>query len=614
MNQQKSYVFLQKQILLLLILSLVPGLAYIGLGWMSGVVMPALVWYSLNVLVSLWGWQLYKRYQLEQMDRAEIKSWYQKLTIFYYIIFGLWTVIFLLYAGEVESKLHYIAIFTQLGASVVASALLISERKLFIPVLWILMLPLIVYFALIGEWYGYILSLFSMIYLGVLLYASNNSNKMMQKNYYYAQHDALTNLYNRRYFSDFMDQLIKRIKVSKKYAYILLIDLDHFKTINDSLGHDVGDKLLQAVAKRIGNFCKETHTVARLGGDEFVIVSPEYKNEMLCMEIRESFTEKLLAILKEPYVIDKHHLYISASIGVNKLTSASEDASQFMKEADIAMYEAKSNGRDGIILFNKGLATRAERYLEIERNLYFALEHEEIKLHYQPQFDREERIIGCEVLVRWENSELGSVTPIEFIVIAEKTGLIIELGNYILEEAFKTLQDWDDKGIVLEQFSINISVRQFFHSSFLADVEHLCEKYLNKNTRKKIIFEVTETLLIEDIGKIVAIMEKLKYLGISLSMDDFGTGYSSLGYLREMPIDELKIDRSFVGHLGKEASDELMITTILSMAKIFDLKVVAEGVETEEQFNFLVENGCDIFQGFYFSKVLTKEAFEKKVS
>jgi diguanylate cyclase (GGDEF)-like protein len=393
----------------------------------------------------------------------------------------------------------------------------------------------------------------------------------------------------------------------------LLIDLDHFKTINDSLGHEVGDKLLMAVAKRIEDFCKETHMIARLGGDEFIIVSSEYRNKMLCLEITKSFSEKLLTILKEPYIIDMHHLYITASIGVNQITDVSLDVNQFIKETDIAMYEAKAEGRDGIILFNDTLSKRVARDLVIERKLHSALEHDEIKLQYQPQVDRRENIIGCEVLVRWENSELGQVVPAEFIAIAEKTGLIIELGNYILEESFKTLHGWDEAGLVLEQFSINISVRQFFHSSFLEDVEYLCEKYLNENTRKKVIFEVTETILVEDIKKIILVMKQLKRLGISFSMDDFGTGYSSLSYLREMPVDELKIDRTFVNYLGKEESDELMITTILSMAKIFNLKTVAEGIETEEQFNFLLENGCDIFQGFYFSKALSKETFEERL-
>jgi EAL domain-containing protein (putative c-di-GMP-specific phosphodiesterase class I) len=504
---------------------------------MHDVIMPALIWYSLVILVSLWGWQLYKDFKLEKMGIDELKSWYQKLTLFFYIIFGLWTLIFLLYADEVENKLHYIAIFTQIGASVVASTLLFSDRKLFLPVLSILILPLTMYFLLIGEFYGDVLSVFSLIFFGVLIYASDNSYNLLQKNYYQAQHDALTGLYNRRYFVNYMDHVIKRVQFSK-------------------------------------------------------------------------FAKELLQIMKEPYVIDRHHLYISASIGVNSIGHVSKEARQFIQEADIAMYQAKAQGRDGIILFDDELAKRVEYLLKIERRLYFALEHNEIEFCYQPQLDREQKIIGCEVLVRWNSPEFGFVSPGEFIAIAEKTGLIVELGNHIIAEAFKTLQSWDKNGLELKQFSINISVRQFLHSTFLNEVKQLSEKYLNEDTRKKIIFEVTETILIEDVSRVISIINKLKHLDFSFSMDDFGTGYSSLSSLREMPIDELKIDRSFVSHLGERESDELMITTILSMAKIFNLKTVAEGIETEEQFNFLLENGCDIFQGYYFSKPLSKDDFE----
>ncbi|HHO64987.1 MAG TPA: EAL domain-containing protein, partial [Epsilonproteobacteria bacterium] len=483
-------------------------------------------------------------------------------------------------------------------------------KRLFFPVLLILMVPLVGYFALIGEWYGYVLAVFSTIFLGVLLYSSDNSYKLIQENYYQAQHDSLTGLYNRRYFVDYIEQVINRIQHSKRFAYVLLIDLDHFKTINDTLGHDIGDKVLIEVARRITDYCGKEHVVSRLGGDEFTILSGEYDENENCQDLAYAFSEKLLQVLKEPYYIDNHNLYLSASIGINGIGNVSRESRHFIKEADIAMYEAKEQGRDGIIIFNDDLAKRVKQHLEIERRLYFALEHDEIILCYQPQFDAHKNIIGAEVLVRWDSKEFGLITPAEFIPIAEKTGLIIELGNHIIEEAFITLKEWEEKGINLKQYSINISVRQFFHTSFSDEIERLSKKYLNAESRKKIIFEVTETILIEDMNKIVTSMDKIRSLGMSFSMDDFGTGYSSLSSLRELPIEELKIDRSFVGHLGEYESDELMITTILSLAKIFDLQTVAEGVETKEQYDFLLENGCDIFQGYYFSRPLRKDKFE----
>jgi len=360
MNQRNFYTFLQKHILLMIGLSLLPGLAYIGLAWLNGIVMPALVWYMLVLLVSLWGYNLYRQYRPEQMLAEDMRSWYMKLMAFFYIIFALWSLIFVLYATEVESNLHYIAIFTQLGASVVASTLLISDKRLFFPVLVILMLPLVIYFALIGEWYGYVLSAFSVVLWGVLLYASDKSYQMLQENYYQAQHDSLTGLFNRRYFVDYMDQLIRRVQYSRKYAYILLIDLDHFKTINDTLGHEIGDKVLVEVARRIEEYCGSDHLISRLGGDEFTIVSEEFEHMAHCREISHAFAQKLLQRIKEPYLIDRHHLYLSASIGVNGIGHRSSEARHFIKEADIAMYEAKAQGRDGIIIFNEALAKRVE--------------------------------------------------------------------------------------------------------------------------------------------------------------------------------------------------------------------------------------------------------------
>ncbi|HHO65336.1 MAG TPA: bifunctional diguanylate cyclase/phosphodiesterase, partial [Epsilonproteobacteria bacterium] len=386
--------------------------------------------------------------------------------------------------------------------------------------------------------------------------------------------------------------------------------LDHFKTINDTLGHNIGDKVLIEVAERIRTFCSDTHTIARLGGDEFTIVSGEFEKEVDCKKVAGSFAQKLLQILKEPYLIEGHHLYLSASIGINSVGHKTADAKHFIKEADIAMYEAKAKGRDGIIIFNDALAQRVEHYLEIERRLYFSLEHREIELMYQPQLNAQQQLVGCEVLVRWNSPKFGLVSPSEFIHVAEKTGLIIEMGNYIIEEAFKTLKYWDTIGIHLEQFSINISVRQFFNSEFPDDIEHFVKTYLDSRLAKKVVFEVTETIFIEDIQRILDAMQRIKAFGISFSMDDFGTGYSSLSSLRDMPIGELKVDKSFVMRVGEHRSDEQMITTILTMANVFNLKTVAEGVESEAQFQFLLKNGCDIYQGFYFSKPLSKEDFE----
>ncbi len=608
MKEQQDYHFVKNQIPLLIALSLIPGLVYIVFGWYHDKFIPALIWYFLIISVSLWGWRLYVRYEKHIMEPNELEAWYMELKAFNYSIFSLWTLVFILYAGESESKLHYIAIFTQLGTSVVASALLVVDKKLFVPILLVVLLPLAIYFVLIDTWYGYVLAVFTIIFLGVLLYASFNTYKLIQKNNYQAKHDMLTGLYNRRYFLTYIEDLLLRIQNSRKTAYLLLIDLDHFKTINDSLGHDVGDRVLETVAKRIENFTEETHIVSRFGGDEFTLVSIEHDDKEYSEEDAYAVAQALLLILKQPYMVDKHRLYLSASIGIKQIKHTTVDSHQFIKEADIAMYEAKSQGRDGVILFNESLSKRVERDLKIEQKLYFALEEKKIKLYYQPQFNANQVVVGAEALVRWKDDDTF-VRPDLFIPIAEKIGLIVELGYYLLEEAFSTLKEWEEKGLFLEQFSINISVRQLLANTFVEDIEFLCNRYLTQSMRNKIYFEVTESILTEDVSSIVDTMNQLKVLGISFSLDDFGTGYSSLSNLHTMPIDELKIDKSFIGHLLEENVEKTMIPAIISLSKLLNIKVVAEGVETKIQFDFLVEMECDIYQGFYFNEAVDKDVF-----
>jgi len=614
MKEYIDYQFFHRQILLLIALSLIPGIAYVIFGWIYGVYIPALIWYTLILLVSLRGYLLYLKYRQISIDDMALKRWYADVRIFMFMVFGLWTWIFIIYARESASHLDYIAIFTQLGASVVASALLVSDKKLYIPILLILILPLALYFLLLNTWYGYVLAIFSLIYVGVLLYASGNTYALIQKTAYESTHDVLTGLQNRRFFIEYMEKLLTKLQQKQKYAYMYVIDLDHFKTINDSLGHDIGDKLLQEVATRIDKFSKGTHAGARIGGDEFAMVSNAMYSKEQCVEEASSFAKKLLDIIKQPYIIEGHHLYISASIGISYIESGQNDrdAGTYMKEADIAMYEVKNKGRDGIVQFDDTLSSRIERDLMIEKKLYFALKKHYMQLMYQPIFAAGEKMIGCEVLTRWHDEELGEIKPEIFIKMAEKTGLIIELGNYILAESFKTLRQWEENGHTCEHFAINISARQLIDSDFIEDVKRAIEQYLPQNWKSTIYFEITESILVEDIPKAIRVMGELQRLGIHFAMDDFGTGYSSLSYLRELPVDEIKIDGSFVHHLDSSSEDKTMVITILSIAKTFGLKVVAEGVENKTQYEFLLRHGCDYFQGLYFDKALRREPFEQK--
>ncbi|MDH5612593.1 MAG: EAL domain-containing protein [Gammaproteobacteria bacterium] len=593
----------------MMVLSLFPGLGYIFLSWMHGISARAIIWYIGIVLVSIWGYRIYKQYLDNNLSSAQLKIWYKNLTLFYYAFFILWLVIFLLFITEKQYHLHYIAIFTEIGASVVASVLLVPDKKLFKPNVIMLMVPLAIYFLFIGEWFGYVLSIFSGILAWVLIYAAESSHKLLMQTNYLANHDSLTGLKNRYYFINYLQSMMPSLQDSKTWSYLLLIDLDHFKTINDSLGHDIGDRLLQKVSERIRKEKHANSLLARLGGDEFVVVGPEYGNRDECRIEAQALAERILLILKESYIVELHHLYISASIGVSLVNGKNNDASRLIKEADIAMYEAKENGRDGVIIFDDEMEKRVEYNLEIEQLLHFSLDKNEISLVYQPQIDGHGKVVGAEALVRWNNEKHGTIMPDTFIPIAEQTGSIIVLGHFIMETAFRTLSIWEQQGIAIQQFSINVSMRQFFYYDFVDDVRSLCKKYLTDDNRIKIVFEVTESIVAEDLDKIIRIMEEIRQLGIRFSMDDFGTGYSSLSYLKRLPIDEIKIDRSFVSELNKVENDQIMVSSILDMAKQFNLKVVAEGVETEDQFDFLKSRKCDIYQGFYFSKPLTDDEF-----
>ncbi|MDH5710088.1 MAG: EAL domain-containing protein [Gammaproteobacteria bacterium] len=610
MDNQYFYSYLHKQIPVMIILSLFPGLGYVMLSWMHGIPLRAITWYVGIVLVSIWGYRIYRRYLDNNLSNVQLKLWYKNLKLFYYVFILLWLVIFLLFIPESKSNLHYIAIFTEIGASVVASVLLIPDKKLFKPTVIVLMAPLAIYFLLIGEWYGYVLSIFACVFTWVLIYAAESSHKLLMQTNYLANHDSLTGLKNRYYFINYLQSMMNSLQISNKWSYLLLIDLDHFKTINDSLGHDIGDRLLQQVAARINESKHDDSLLARLGGDEFVIIGIEHDTKEECRAEAEILAEKILVILKESYSIQLHNLFISASIGVSLINGKNNDAGRLIKEADIAMYEAKEHGRDGVIVFDDEMEQRVEYNLEIERLLHFSIENNEISLVYQPQFNEQGKVMGAEALVRWNNENLGEIRPDVFIPIAEKTGSIIVLGRFIMETAFRTLSIWEKSGISIQQFSVNVSMRQFFYYDFVDDVRLLCKEYLTDQTRKKIIFEITESIVAEDVDKVVHIMDEIRLLGIRFSMDDFGTGYSSLSYLKRLPIDEIKIDRSFISELNAGANDQIMVSSILNMAKQFNLTVVSEGVETKDQFELLRSKQCDYYQGFYFSTPLTDSEFQ----
>jgi len=605
------YKFMHKQLFVILLLMFMTAPGYILVGYLYTDMIVELAWYLVDLGVLAYGYHLYKNYPLA-MTIEEKNIWLKRTNEFMVIVFSLWSIPFLYYIFQDNIELHYIAIATQLGSAVVASVILSSEKTLVRVSVIYLMLPILIYFIAIGAVYSYLLAFFTVVLTVVLLYSSQNIHKYLLKSRYQTYYDYLTGLSNRRFFIEHLENSMKDRR--NRYRYLLLIDLDYFKTVNDTLGHNVGDKLLIEVAQRMKKHSQSYNNIlARLGGDEFCSLSQSFDNKKDCLAEATHFSKLLLESIKESYTIDGGNIYISSSIGVSLIESQEIDATQFLKEADIAMYEAKRNGRDGVIIFNDELSQVVEKKLQIETLLHFAIQKEEIYLNFQPQVDMHEKILGCEVLVRWKNQELGMIGPDVFIPIAENTGYIIELGEYILEEAFRALQSWSEKSLMLPQISINISVKQLLHKDFISMVKRLYSTYGIGDINTNIIFEITETSTSADLSRVIEIIKKVEMLDIKFSIDDFGTGYSSLSYIRDIPLYELKIDQSFIANLAdkKQAS---LVKSIIDISKNLNLVTVAEGIEEESQREFLKELGCDLYQGYMFYRPMVQEEFEKLIT
>lgn len=602
------YKFMHKQIIVIIALNIATAPGYIFMGYLYTSMVYESLWMVLMSVIPMYGYYLYKRFSVD-MTIVQKETWLNKVRYFMFIYSSAWTLMFVYYILSDNSEMHYITIATQIGSAVVAATLLASQKKLFLFTVLSLMIPLVLYFVVIGEVFSYILAFFTAVLATVLLYAAKNTNDYIVKSNYQAYHDQLTTLPNRRYFLELLESSVR--EYGKKYSYLLLIDLDHFKTINDTLGHDVGDELLREVAMRMQKISSEdNHSVARLGGDEFCVLSSVFNNEDECLEHAKVFSEKLLHEIKNNYIINDNHLYISASIGVSVVNNSSVNAAEFLKEADMAMYEAKYHGRDGIIVFSEDLYALVQDKLKIESQLYFAIENGEISLNYQAQVDSNDKVIGCEVLVRWNSNELGPVGPDVFIPIAENTGYIIELGEHILKESFKTINEWSKNNLDIQTVSVNISMRQILNKDFINTVEMLYNKYIDSDCKIGIIFEITETSSSDDLSSLKEIIEHLKQYGILFSIDDFGTGYSSISYLSEISLVELKIDKSFVNKIS-ETKQKVLIKLMVDVARNLNLTVVAEGVETVYQRKLLEELDCDLYQGYLFSKPVSKVEFEK---
>ncbi|WP_066155286.1 putative bifunctional diguanylate cyclase/phosphodiesterase [Aliarcobacter cryaerophilus] len=419
-----------------------------------------------------------------------------------------------------------------------------------------------------------------------------------------ARTDSLSGLANRNSLQEFLDRLIPTAKRKKEEFAFLFLDLDHFKTINDSLGHNIGDELLQKISGILKKVLRPNDFIARVGGDEFVLIIQDFKSNLELTNIIKRVQKQL----SKPWVIQTHPVETTCSIGIAIFPQDGKDQISLMKSADIAMYEAKKHGRNQYHFFTKELNDKLLKIINLNKQMRIALKNGDYQLFYQPKVClKDSKIIGVEALIRWIDKEKGFIPPSDFIPLAEENDFIIDLGDWIVEEALNQYLDWKNKGIDIVM-SINISAKQFLQNRF---AENLIEKINSKKIEpNRIILELTEYILIDQNNSVYSTLRKLNEFGVSISLDDFGTGYSSLSYLKKYPIDYLKIDKSFIDD-SCNSQGKVFIETIVKMGQTLNMKIVAEGVETQEQVEYLKSISCNLYQGYYFSKPIKAKELEE---
>ncbi|NHZ95149.1 EAL domain-containing protein [Massilia sp. CCM 8734] len=420
-----------------------------------------------------------------------------------------------------------------------------------------------------------------------------------------AQHDVLTGLPNRSLLPDRLSQAVAYSQRYERPAWVLLIDLDRFKFVNDSMGHKAGDVVLMTVAARLRAALRETDTVARLSGDEFVVILTEHEERL-----QADVVQRLMDAVAQPVPLGTKEFFVTCSIGVAVYPTDDTPADSLIEHADIAMYRAKKLGRNNFQFYTPTMNDEAQERVRIESALRSALERNEFVLHYQPQVNLATgQVVGMEALIRWQHPELGVVAPDRFISVAEETGLIVPIGAWVMRTACAQNKAWQDAGLGMLRVAVNLSARQFGAANLLADISDVLARTGLAPSLLEI--ELTESLFMSDVTLAVELLHSMKSLGVNLSIDDFGTGYSSLSYLSRFPIDVLKIDRSFVSDITRDANDAAIVASIIALAHNLKLSVIAEGVETAEQLDYLRRHGCDEMQGYYFSRPLAASAFEE---
>jgi diguanylate cyclase (GGDEF)-like protein len=441
----------------------------------------------------------------------------------------------------------------------------------------------------------------ALLLLGIVLSLRilQHRKRMEERVNHMAFHDELTSLPNRLMLSQRLDQALSRHRRAGTQLAILFLDLDRFKVINDSLGHETGDVLLRQVADRLRTQSREGDTVARMGGDEFVVLIENYGNLAdICLR-----AERLVEQLSAPYALGRNDCHVTVSIGISVFPADGTDAQALLKAADVAMYRAKDTGRDSYLFYSAAMNVHTVERLELESDLRHALERNEFLLHYQPKVEVATGLItGIEALLRWNHPRRGLISPLEFIPLAEETGLIVSIGEWVLATACAQTKEWQDHGLSKLDVAVNLSARQFADPMLLPKLTNIIRR--SGLDPSHLELEITESLVMSHGESAVAVLQKLKSLGVRIAIDDFGTGYSSLAYLKRFPIDTIKVDRSFIKDIPSDSGDKQITRAIIAMAHSLRLRVVAEGVETADQLKFLRSQRCDTGQGYYLHRPL----------
>ncbi len=422
---------------------------------------------------------------------------------------------------------------------------------------------------------------------------------------YQIYHDSLTGLPNRKYLHHYLVEVVEKLEDKKQKFAVLFLDIDRFKLINDSLGHGIGDLLLKSVSDRLKSLIRQGDLLVRWGGDEFAIIAKTIASQDVVVQIAET----MIQALSLPFACNGHELHITTSIGASIYPDHNTDVEGLIRNADMAMYRAKVDGRNNFQFYIPNMQEQSFQRLSMENNLRRALENEELETYYQPQIDLHTgQIVGLEVLLRWKHVTLGSISPSQFIPLAEETGLIIAVGYWVLRHTCLQAIEWNKSGLPPIQIGVNLSIKQLQQKDFLSSLQQI----LNETNFDPhyLELEITEGIMMDNVEEKIVLLNQFRQMGIQLSIDDFGTGYSALSYLKNLPIDTLKIDRTFIEYIDHNEQDQAIVASLINLSHSLNLIVIAEGVETQEQVDILRELGCDRIQGYFFYKALPTEEIE----